>query len=212
MVPAQIKILIKLLLDLTFFFLVFSIYLINSFRFMKTNHIGMTELSVKSRIDGVYEIGAFKAFENHWCPNLGSIDAICDNINDWKKAGVLFIVFTSFAHVFMVFGMVNLILKSCFCCFKLRIMKDLENYIYPLLYSLSLILYVTVSKVFTLEKPMYYSDAYNVKAESGLVLMFVALSFSLVSGGYYFYFRREINGYCEVAGKESFLMRNVEKV
>lgn len=211
MISVQFKILTKLLLDLTYFFLVFSVYFSDIFKYMKTNHIGITELSIKTKIDGVLGVGKFESFEDHWCDQLGSQDIICDNIDRWKKAGILFIVFTTFSHVFLIFGIANLIAKSCLCSFKLGILKDTENFIYPAFYCLSLLCYVLVSKVFTLDKPMYYNNEYNVKAEHGIVMMFVALCFCLISPLFFMFNRAEINKFCEVAGKESFLLKNIEQ-
>ncbi|CAG9324477.1 unnamed protein product [Blepharisma stoltei] len=209
MVSTKTKILIKLSLDTLYFIFALTVCFTDVFKFMKNYYIGMINLTTQTTTYSitVEATGTFQEFKDHWCNKKYLPDKICDNIDDFKTGGILFVVFSALAHLFWLYSVASLILKSCMQNFTLALIHDVENFIYPAIYALSVVLYIFVSKIYSVSPPKYYDDDYEVKTQEAEVFMYIALCFGVLSGLLFLFCRTEINENCKVGGsKNAYLM------
>ncbi|CAG9325250.1 unnamed protein product [Blepharisma stoltei] len=190
------KILIKIGLDLVYIGIVLITFFVNEFSYMESLEIGLIKLSVNYSGDwfSVLKSEPFSYFKGQFCDiSDENSQKICDCLSAWEASGILYLIFTSISFVFCAYGLLRLSLKYLGRDFSLYVKHDIEQYIYPALYIIALILYTSISQVFTLDPPKGLSHDYGVKAEPGIILMLVALFIALVGIVYFLSVRKEIN-------------------
>ena len=187
----RVRIYIKISLDILFFLLVLSVYFVDIFQYMDDYYIGTTiiqqktDYSVNGKSTPLTEtiIASYQQFDDHFCNSKAtvSVKQVCDKRSDFEISGILFLVFSCISHLFLFYGLLGLfgMTCGCNCCGFLKMM--FVHYLYPIVYALSLILYITVGGVFSLDVPSGSSDDNEMKVQAGILLMFAAQLVALVS-------------------------------
>lgn len=190
----RVKILIKALIDLLYFALVFAVYLTSVFSYMTKFYIGTTDIiykTTKYNLDSIV-IASYSQFEDHFCGmDAEDISEVCDHREDFENAGIVFIVFSSLAHLGMAYGMLNLMGMLCGCTLWGIAKYEITHYIYPPVYGVSVFLWIIISKIFSLDPPTKNS-ADDMTVEVGLVLMFAAFLVGTTSTIYFFWNRKDM--------------------
>ena len=206
MVHARALALTKLLLDVTFLVCVVSVYFIDIFSYMNTYNIGMYQVVKKEDYlssNMIKQIPIlYSDFYSHFCiGNLPSnVKTICEHRQHFENAGILYLSFGSLALIFDIYSILGML--GIFCkCSNLGVLKlQFIHYVYPVVYATCVIIYFTVTRIFTLTTPKEFSGSeFEVKVRPGVVLMSIALAIGTLSGILFFFSRRKLRKYCNVA-------------
>jgi hypothetical protein len=203
----RLRIFIKVVIDSLFIILFVSIFFVEVFKYMDDYYV--TTLNIIKQTDykiilstGTIDdtpltqmiIASYSDFNDKFCGKNKNIqvDPVCDKRKDFETAGILYLTFSSISIVFAIYGIFSLfgVVCGCSCCGLLKLY--IVHYIYPGIYALALVLYITVSEVFTLDVPSEFDDDYKMKVQTGLILMFGAQFISIVSAIFYFCNRTEL--------------------
>ena len=180
---------VKLVLDIIAAILVFVTYFAYYFEYMKDFRIYALKLELHTSAHGLdyYVIGSPNDFCDKLCENSDApCGHVCTHDDDFKSAGICYITFSAACLVIMAYNILHLLGLACGCsCFGILRLKWL-HFVAPMLYIIALILYVTISRVFSLSKGPY-SSSYGVSAGPSLVLIFFTLFVMLVSACYFLY-------------------------
>ena len=189
MANARAMVFLKLVLDLFAAILTLVIYFVYVFEYMKDFRIFPTQLEIYTSSGDMDTsiVGPFGTICDKYCTDsTWACHEVCKRDNDFKTAGILFITFSSISLLFTVYSACNLIGMACGCtCFGLFRFKWFHFGI-PLSNALALVLYVCVSRVFSLSSGVY-GNSYEMKAGPGLVLMFIVLALDLSSAAFFLY-------------------------
>lgn len=203
----RLRIFIKVTLDTVFIILYVSIFFVEIFRYMNDYYITplsiIKETDYKIFTDNNVEdtpltqmiIASFSDFDDKFCGSntTSDIEPVCDKHKDFETAGILYLTFSSTAISLVIYGIFSLFGMACGCsCFGL-LKLTFVHYLYPVINAIGLVLYITVSKAFSLDVPSEYSDdKYKMKIETGMILMFAAQFLSIISCVYFFCYRSQL--------------------
>lgn len=189
MANARAMIAVKFVLDGLTMVLIFVTYFVYFFEYMKDYRIYSRDLEVHTSSDGLdyYVIGSPNSFCDHLCDNSDApCGRVCTHDNDFKSAGIFYIAFSAASLVVMSYCIAHLLGLACGCSFFGLLKFKWMHFVFPLLYAIALILYISISRVFSLSKGIYPSS-YSVKAGPGIVFIFIIQALMLISSGYFFY-------------------------
>ena len=128
--------------------------------------------------------------------------SICNHLQSFKAAGICYIVFLSLATLIAIYSMINIIGKGCGCADKKCLKLDICHFLYPILYSIALVIYLAVSTVFVLDK---------ITVFVGIFSMFLGFLFAWVSFGFYFYNKSIINAQIRLSSSSENLKKTSKK-
>ena len=180
---------IKFCLDLVSMVFIFVTYFVYFFEYMKDFRIYARDLELHTSNGGLdyYMVGSFNRVCDHLSGNNDPVvERVCRYDDDFKTAGIIYMVFAAVSLVIMAYCLANLLGLACGCTFFGLFKFKWMHFVFPLFYAIALILYVSISRVFTLTKGVY-SSSYSVKAGPGIVLIFIVQALMLISSGYFFY-------------------------
>ncbi|OMJ78432.1 hypothetical protein SteCoe_21754 [Stentor coeruleus] len=208
---SRLKIFIKVAIDSLFIILFISIFFVEVFKYMDDYYV--TTLSIIKQTDYKISltnektpltqmiIASYSDFNDKFCGQIKDpqVDPVCDKRKDFETAGILFLTFSSISVLFTIYGIFSLfgVACGCSCCGFLKFY--IVHYIYPGIYALALVLYITVSEIFTLDVPDNFDDDYKMKVHTGLILMFGAQFVSIVSVVFYFFNRTQLKSLVLIA-------------
>ena len=194
------KILVKLSLDVLFLLIVLSVYFIDVFRYMDDYYIGTVAILQETPYSPSQDkstplveviVASYSDFDSHFCSS--PTPQVCNKRKDFEVSGILYLIFTCITHCLLIYGILGLMGMACGCSCCGFLKMTFVHYLYPVTYAISLVLYITVSGVFTLDIPANFSDNYKMKPEAGLLLMFGAQLIALISLVYFFFTRNQMN-------------------
>lgn len=134
----------------------------------------------------------YSDFDKYFCdPVQPNAQEVCNNRARFETAGILFLIFSCLAHAFLVYGVLGLLGMACGCSCCGFLKKTAVNYIYPGVYALALLLYVTVSEVFSLSNPTENSNN-DMKVQAGIILMFAAQAVAIASLIFYIFTKNQL--------------------
>lgn len=188
MANARAMIAVKFSLDLVSMVFIFVTFFVYFFEYMKDFRIYARDLEIHTSEGGLdyYVIGSFNRVCDHLSDEGSVIERVCKYDDDFKSAGICYLAFASATLVVMAYCLGNLLGLACGCTFFGLLKFKWMHFVFPLLYAIALILYVCISRVFTLTKGVFPSS-YSVKAGPGIVFIFIVQALMLISSGYFFY-------------------------
>jgi len=189
MANARVMIAVKFSLDLMTMVLIFVTYFVYFFEYMKDFRIYARSLEMHTSSDGLdyYVIGPPNSFCDHLCKDTNPVCAkVCTHDDDFKSAGICYIAFSAASLVMMTYCLAHLLGLACGCSFFGLLKFKWLHFVFPLVYAIALILYISISRVFALTKGIYPSS-YGVKAGPGIVFVFIIQALMLISSGYFLY-------------------------
>lgn len=202
----RLRIFIKVVIDSLFIILFVSIFFVEIFRYMddyyvttlkiikQTDYIIISETGTDDTPLTQMIIASYSDFNDKFCGKNKDpqVDPVCDKRKDFETAGILYLTFSSISILFAIYGIFSLfgVVCGCSCCGLLKLY--VVHYIYPGIYALALVLYITVSEIFTLDVPSKFDDDCKMGVQTGLILMFGAQFVSIVSAIFYFFNRTEL--------------------
>jgi hypothetical protein len=187
------KVLIKIALDAVFVVLVLTVYFVEVFQYMDTYYIGTTVIMNKQRyyqpttgkktpLDMVV-IASYNDFDSKFCKNEDiETKQVCDNRKAFENAGILFMVFSCLSLSFLAYGLTMLIGMLCGCSCWTFFKMTFTHYVYPIVYAIAVVLYITVSGMFSLDTPTgTSSNSDKMNVELGIITMLAAGFVSILS-------------------------------
>lgn len=200
MVSSRSTIFLKIMIDLCYFGVVLGVYFLDVWLFVKDFYIGLMGVTwdyVDYGLEAqVY--GDFDKFKDNLCfPAFVDSKPICDNKDNLQIAGIVFVTFSSIAHLMMAYGILGLIGKGCGCNFWGFLRFDWVHYVYPVVYIFSIGLYLAISQFWTMSVPDKYksNSNYDLKVYFGLVFMCGASIISVISAFYFWKNQQKMNSY-----------------
>ncbi|CAG9321102.1 unnamed protein product [Blepharisma stoltei] len=203
MVSARSTIFYKIGIDILYFCVVLSVYFVEIFKFMDKYYIGLlgirydytnSQYGLEAQL-----VASYEQFSDHFCdPGIYAqylSKKLCDNKDNLEIAGILFVVFSSLAHAFMAYGILNMIGKACGCRMWGLLKYDFPHYVYPGVYIVAVVLYLSVSQFYNMSPPSNYDSDYDLKIYFGVILMFFAVFLSVSSGIYFMFLKKKMNTY-----------------
>lgn len=179
---------LKLTLDLLYVVTVFAVYLVDIFVYMDKFHIGIYNVVKKEKYldsDLYKEIDVnFRDFNTYLCDGNKATDTkqVCDNREHFEDAGILYITFTVISHFFAIYSIAGMIGIACGCGSLGVATMQIAHYLFPGLHGASLVMYLTVSRMFDLTTPKGYSyRKYGPSVGNGFILMIIAQVISVIS-------------------------------
>jgi hypothetical protein len=189
MANARAMIAVKFSIDVLSIVLIFVTYFVYFFEYMKEYRIYARDLEIHTSNDGLdyFVIGSFNSVCDHLCDNSEApCGRVCRYDDDFKSAGICYMAFSAASLVVMAYCLAHLMGLACGCTFFGLLKFKWMHFVFPLVYAIALILYISISRVFTLTKGIYPSS-YSVKAGPGIVFIFIVQALMLISSGYFFY-------------------------
>ena len=107
-----------------------------------------------------YVKGLYVDFDTYVCEDSTLILKVCDKIDDFKIAGACYIAIAVVSNLFALYCIVSLIAKRCRCANKGWHQMRLFHYLYPVVNSISVVLYSTISGLFTIKATYLTSCAF----------------------------------------------------
>jgi hypothetical protein len=171
----------KVVLDLIYFALLYTIYFADVFQYMDSFNIGVyrvvkRDYYLDSNLKKEVSV-SFRNFDSEFCqaPVPTQLGPVCYNRQHFEDAGILYYTFTAVSQFFAGYSVLGMMGLICKCSSLGVVMVEVVHYLYPALHLASLIMYVTVSRIFALSLPPGYSSSqYGASARPGIILMLVA--------------------------------------
>jgi len=196
MVDPRSRIFMKIIIDLLFIVLVIATCSVDEFSYMKHYSMGLLNITIKMDYEGsldAYVVASYNDFKDTICDNSErslSLQYVCEMREDFRIAGILFLVFSLLSLVLVAYGILNLMGMALGCTFWGVFKFQFVHYTYPLIYVAGTLTYVLVSEVFSLSSHGYDED-YGYKAKPGIVLMFINIAVVILSMIYFIYGKKK---------------------
>jgi hypothetical protein len=179
------------ILDISYFFIVLSSYIADVFQYMNKFYMSIFRItyefhegSLLARVPGFYI-----QFNDFFCAVRSNMEfkEICDKYSSFYNAAVVYLSITMFCMLLVLYGFVHFMALSL--NYKKRWICNLGccHYLYPILHTLAVLLYVWVSGYYKLTQPTGFGVDFQPNARAGLFLMLFAEVVS-VSGMFIYLF------------------------
>lgn len=135
----------------------------------------------------------YSDFDTYFCdkqPNLVGINEICDNLDNFKSAGIVYIVISSFAMIAIIMSIIHIVARL-FETEKPILLFHYYHLIYPCILGVATACYLGITEIFTLSPPGD-KDGDQVSPEIGIAAIFLAQTLSLISMGFYYFTRKKV--------------------
>jgi len=151
--------------------------------------------------NGTSEIG-FEEFRQRKCSQQSgdlTTAALCDVLLDEKVAGAAYLIFTCVATVLMLYNALNTLGQVCYFTFAGLIQRKEAQFAVLPLYCCGVLLYVLLSRLFTLQAPG--GSEFAAVPDTGFYVMVAALLVNVGSLAYYVVTLGDL-AVLEMAGKQ----------
>ena len=176
---------------------------------MNDYNMGMLNITFESNdpktdLD-IYVVGYYDQFNTYFCnkQTLDGLQEICENLDNFKDAGIAFLIISSLGHFVMFYGMLHVIAKLLKTT-RAFFLFGYAHFIYPLIYSVALAIYLGVTEVFTLEPPANSKNGSDVEARVGIFAIFLAEALCISSMIFFWFSKSKLE-------KSSILIADTEK-
>ncbi|OMJ90954.1 hypothetical protein SteCoe_6622 [Stentor coeruleus] len=132
-------------------------------------------------------------FNNYFCdkqPNIEGMTEICDNLDNFKSAGIVYIVISSFAMITIIMSIIHIVARL-FEAEKSILLFHYYHLIYPCILGIATACYLGITEIFTLSPPKD-KDNDQVSPQIGIAAIFLAQVLSLISMGFYYLTRKKV--------------------
>ena len=197
----RVKILIKVLLDFLFIAILITIFFQDIFQYMDNYYIRTATIMKeapytpspgKSTTLTEIIIATYSDFENNFCKIPEDLAKyVCSKRADFETSGILYIVFCSVTLTLTAYGLLGLFAMACGCSCCGLFRYSFTHYLYPFVYAISLVLFTTISGLFSLSNPTHDSSN-DMKPQISLILMFVAQLIAIASAIFFFFYKSEM--------------------
>jgi hypothetical protein len=186
MVSTSSAITIKILIDLSYLILLLLTYFWPIFTYDDDFEIGLLNVKYKFHSDGLsaYVKANYNEFDDHLCKSsIDDTKKVCEKIDKFKLAGLIYLIFTAFGGVIVSYGILNLIGKAFRFTARGCLHLDFSHYLNPFLTLLSLGIYCLVVKLYEIDYEVHI----------GIFSMFFIFFVALFSFLFFCLYKKRIN-------------------
>ena len=205
MISTSSAISIKIIIDLMYLSILVLTYFWPIFTFDDDYDVGLISLKYKFHSNGLasYVKASYKEFDQHLCKSwFDDTKKVCDKLEDFKLAGLLYLIFTAFGGILVAYGILNLIGKLFHFTARGCLHMDFTHYLNPAITSISLGVYCLIVKMYDI----------NYELHIGLFSMFFLVFLALTGFIFYCVHKKSINyatgEYARSVEKDNFLRKN----
>jgi hypothetical protein len=178
----------KIALDFVYLFLVANTYFWGVFDYGDVR-IEIFNIIYNFSNNGLsaYIKSSYSDFDHYLCSSsIPQTAKACQKLNNFKIGGECFIIVSAISAVFAAYSILNLIAKIYHITAKVCLEMDFFHYICPVLYSLAVVLYVSISEIFTI-------SSNEITVQFGVFTMFGAELACLASCFIFLIHKKSIN-------------------
>lgn len=187
MISRASSISVKLALDCMYLFCSINSFFWGIFKYDNDFTIEILKIQYEYHVNGLvaYINPSYSDFDKYLCTstNLSTLE-VCEKLTNFRIAGECYIVISGLSSIFALYCIINLLGKLCNFASKGCQVLDFTNYVYPLLNTLSLGLFLIVSEIISLS---------SIDVDIGIFLMFLAELISILSFCFFCGHKQNIN-------------------
>lgn len=172
-------------LDSAYFFIVVASYISDIFQYMGRFYMSVFKLAfefregeAQARVEAYY-----LQFHKEFCLDRTTMefDEICRKYQDFYDASISYLSITLFCMILVVYGIFNFMSISlqwkCKCFFSMSCC----HYLYPILHTASVLIYISLTELYYLTPPKGYSSDFKPSSRGGFFLMLFGELVSIIS-------------------------------